>query len=105
MQLPETEYRPDEKYEHPEPGNIGRVPTENIPPTPAPAVQEQPIKETKKETIQVPTSLVRWFCYTVLFQIVLVPVAMFTPLNPWCTLSIALILGHFSGQLNKLIDK
>lgn len=71
--------------------------------TPDPAAQST---EKKKETtIQVPTSIVRWFLYSILFQVLLVPIAVFTPLNPWCTLSIAVILAHFAGQLNKLIDK
>jgi hypothetical protein len=67
----------------------------------APATTEQ----KEKESVSIPTSLVRWFFYTILFQIVLVPIAVWTPLNPWCTLSIAVILAHFAGQLNKLIDK
>jgi len=72
---------------------------------PAPQSTPQPA-ETKKETsVQIPTPLVRWFCYMVLFQVLLVPIAVYTPLNPWCTLSIAAILAHFAGQLNKLIDK
>jgi hypothetical protein len=71
--------------------------------TPQPAAQ--PAEKKKETTIQIPTSLVRWFLYSIFFQALLVPIAVFTPLNPWCTLSIAVILAHFAGQLNKLIDK
>jgi hypothetical protein len=102
--LPETEYRPDEKYQHPQPEDFTRASTEAIPSTPAPVPQEQP-KENTKVNIQVPTSLVRWLCYSILFVILLLPFAFSWSMTMWEEVSIALILGHFSGQLNKLIDK
>lgn len=104
-QLPETEYNPDEKYQHPEPGTTTRTPFDSIPTIPTPAEQEQQAKENTKESIQVPTSLVRWLCYTLLFAIFLTPFVSDGTLTVLQMFSVAAILGHFAGQLNKLIDK
>lgn len=103
--LPETIYNPDEKYQHPEPGTTPGVPVESVPPIPAPAEPEQPAKENTKVNIQVPTSLVRWLCYTLLFAIFLTPFVSDGTLTVLQMFSVAAILGHFAGQLNKLIDK
>lgn len=105
MQLPETEYNPDEKYTHPEPGTNSRIPNESIPSIPTPAQQEQQYKENTKTTVQVPTSLIRWFCYTCLFSFMLIPFAWDYTLTVLQMFSLSAILGQFAGQLNKLIDK
>jgi hypothetical protein len=103
--LPETEYNPDEKYQHPQPENATRVLNESIPSIPTPAEAQQQYKENTKVNVQVPTSLIRWLCYSILFVILLLPFAFSWSLTMWEEVSVALILGHFSGQLNKLIDK
>lgn len=109
MQLPETEYNPDEKYQHPEPGSTTRTLNESIPSIPTPTEQEQQTKKNTKETIQVPTSLIRWACYTVFFAFLLVPIILLIPVSfihkVFILNNTAAILGHFAGQLNKLIDK
>jgi hypothetical protein len=102
--LPETEYRPDEKYQHPQPEDLTGISNEGIPPAPAPVQQEQQ-KENTKVNISLPTSLVRWVCYTVFFFVVMLPFVLVGNTHMLIVCSVALILGHFAGQLNKLIDK
>lgn len=104
-QLPEAEYNPDEKYQHPQPENPTRVLNESIPSIPTPTEQEQQHKQNTKETVQVPTSLIRWLCYTLLFSVILTPFVSGGSLTVLQMFSAGAILGHFAGQLNKLIDK
>lgn len=51
--------------------------------------------------IHVPLSWLRWFCYSVVFAVLLIPFLV----NIWQLMCGALILGQFASQLNALIKK
>lgn len=56
--------------------------------------------------INVPMAIVRWLAYSLLFDIILIPVIISRPeVSLWIFQSVSLILGHFASQLNALINK
>jgi hypothetical protein len=71
---------------------------------PAPQPQVKADKENKKEPdVSIPLSFVRWLCYSILFFTFLIGyISVFTI---WEVIGTSLTLGHFAGQLNKIIDK
>ena len=75
---------------------------------PIEAVPEQPaapITENKKDSIAVPTSIIRWFFYIVFFYVILLTPFLLREIGTGLFVSLPLILAQFAGQLNKLIDK
>jgi hypothetical protein len=55
--------------------------------------------------VKIPLSAVRWFCYSLVFMILLFPFIIGLEYD-WLKLSFGgMILGHFASQLNAIIKK
>jgi hypothetical protein len=67
---------------------------------------EQTVQSVEKETgVILPVSLIRWLCYTTIFGLMLLPFYIQDGISFGKYFGVCLVLGHFAGQLNKIIDK
>lgn len=66
--------------------------------------KDPPKEEQKKEPglpLWIPAAMIRWILYSILFAAALLPFFV----SAWQIACGAVILGHFSSQLNALKDK